>query len=477
MSNSFNARPFLRIRNIAQVLCGLSLIVLLTGPKTFALPTTVVKPCSVSAKDFDTSTDIHAIDSYENAIRQLLDSEDFDRLECIANAARSGKTKFSGGLWELHNFYLSIQKPQGHATDEDWQNYLAKLDKWASVKPDSVTARIALANAYEAYGWVARGDGYSDSVTESGWRLFGERVAKAQSILQEADKLQAKCPEWFVVMLQISRDQSWDSDAAADLFKRAVVFEPDYYYYYRLRAAYLSPKWSGEEGDTAKFAADSANSIGGKDGDILYFQMAETLVCCEKDAFLQMSWPRLQNGYLQLVAKFGKDLHASNFLARMAVRENDGIVADGAFKEIGENWDEDTWGTKDFFNDNRSWAADAAEGARNNAALKREAEDNIRTPGGLQYKEKFDQNLAAFMQNCVQKESTDTKKFEFFVRVGKNGNIENVLMPDPTPVAKCLFNEFLRSAKAKETPFPLPPTPSYWVELELDPMAVKMAQK
>jgi hypothetical protein len=52
---------------------------------------------------------------------------------------------------------------------------------------------VALALAYLDYASDARGTGYANTVSETGWKLFSERTAEARRILKEASKLAGKC--------------------------------------------------------------------------------------------------------------------------------------------------------------------------------------------------------------------------------------------------------------------------------------------
>src|SRR5262249_27327327 len=62
-------------------------------------------------------------------------------------------------------------------------------------RPQSVTARIALATAYPDYGWHARGEGEVETVSDSGWKLLEEPSDKAAEVLKQAWSLLTKCPE------------------------------------------------------------------------------------------------------------------------------------------------------------------------------------------------------------------------------------------------------------------------------------------
>ena len=68
-----------------------------------------VLSCGFSDAAFDTSTDIRAVQRYQDAIAQLLKQEKFSELDCIAEQARAAKARFSGGMWKLHAFLLWAQ--------------------------------------------------------------------------------------------------------------------------------------------------------------------------------------------------------------------------------------------------------------------------------------------------------------------------------------------------------------------------------
>ena len=121
--------------------------------------------------------------------------------------------------------------------------------------------------------WDARGTGTSDNVTDSGWKLFEAREEKARAVLDENSALTEKCPESYLIRQQIAQGQGIELETV--LLKRAIAFDPSYYYYYRIHATLLLPKWYGEEGDASNFAAESADGVGNKkeDGDILRSQV------------------------------------------------------------------------------------------------------------------------------------------------------------------------------------------------------------
>lgn len=259
--------------------------------------------CKVSGEEaadlnVDASTDVEALHRYQNGVARMLREEEFERLDCLADQVRSGRERFPGGAWKLHllyaGLYLPVEYPQ-HATQEDWTVLLQHLRRWIAARPNSITARVAFAWAHLQYAWDARGDGYANTVSESGWKLFEQRTAEARKILEEASRLPDRCPEWYLAMQKLAENESWGKNEARSLFEEAFKFEPDYYYYARLLAYYLLPKWSGSPGDTEIFMQEIANRVGGDAGNILYFRVATYVLCgCSDDPHL--SWPRILKG-------------------------------------------------------------------------------------------------------------------------------------------------------------------------------------
>lgn len=408
--------------------------------------------CAVSDPGIDEGSDLTAVMVYKAAIRQLFRENKFADLDCIADNVRSGKSRFAGGRWKLNVLYWAIEEPEGHATEEDWKAHLKILNHWVAAKPRSITARIALADAYTSYAWNARGSGYSDTVTESGWKLFAQRIGKAKEILEQASKLSDKCPQWYAVMQKVALAEGWDLDKATALLEQAVASEPDYYYYYRNHANYLKPQWNGAEGDAETFARQAADRVGGAKGDILYFQIANELIChCGVETNLKlMSWKRIQKGVAELEKQNGSSDTNLNLLAYMAIKENDAVVAHNLFSRLSDNWDEDTWKTRRYFNYCKDWAEQTAA--------------YLGTPG-QQIFQAAQTNFADAIQQCAQTGDGDVTKFALFLTLQANGIVDGVTPLPQTKVGLCLM-------KLKGEPLPAPPYAPYTFKLNIDPAAV-----
>jgi len=300
-------------------------------------------------------------EQYVHDIRERLNEWDWDGLEKAVQEARTSKARVLGGGWKLYMFYEAVGAPvsEHKITDTDWANHLEVLKQWATAKPESSAALIATAWAYVAYGGFARCSGYADTVTATGWKLYGERAAKASEFLVEAARLNEKCPFWYEAMQHVAHEQGWEKPQARELFDLALAYLPGYYHFYREYANYLLPKWYGEEGDVQAFAEETAARVGPPEGDIFYFDIGSTVACeCDPDrnSLEGLSWPRLKQGYATLGELYGiSDLKANRF-ALMAYLEKDQPAAQAAFEKIGPHWEPTVWTSKQDFDKAKSWA-------------------------------------------------------------------------------------------------------------------------
>jgi hypothetical protein len=191
-----------------------------------------------------------------------------------------------------------------------------------------------------------------------------------------------------------------------------------------------------------------------------------------------MSWPRLQKGFATIEKEYGVSLVNLNSFALMATFNfEDAVTADAAFKRIGDNWDKDTWKTEEWFNARKDLAAQFAPMEARSKAIKEEALANLQTPEGSSYKKNFDLKFARFEQSCVQKAGKDLDKFQFLIKVGKEGSADDGWFNHPTSVAMCLMQDLGASYARKEIVFPAPPHDSYWIIMDLDPASFNTAAK
>jgi hypothetical protein len=295
------------------------------------------------------------------AIAADLIAEKFDDLDRLADQCRREKAALPGGAWRLRLFYEALDAP--YQSDKDTLDHLAHLEAWMKLRPESITPRIALATSLHRWAWVARGSGTANTVTADGWRLFNERIQESQAVLKGSANMRTMDPQFYSEEMIVGLAQGWDQRQEQEVFERGVQFEPEYTYLYKQYADYLLPKWYGQPTDAANFARKSADHLGGDAGDMLYFQIAGTIVK-RGNGNMKMTdgvdWQRIQRGYKALDAKYGHDKRQQNELAFMAYKFNDAAVARQQFALIGDNWARNVWKQKQFYDRIRDWSQGAS---------------------------------------------------------------------------------------------------------------------
>lgn len=427
------------------------------GPRT--LPTTAdLNAIAVILAEKDEA-------AFSTRVRTQMEQENFLVLDSVAAAERAGRTRFPGGGWRLYAFYSAVESPKGKPplTEAEWADTLDRLKRWAAQRPDSATARVALGYAYLNYAWQARGYGDAASVTPEGGRLMQERLKLAETELQRAE---GKCPEWYYVMLQIGRLDGWQTEELTAFLQRAITYEPEFYYSYQEVARGLMPKWRGKEGDGEKFAEESANKVGGKAGDILYWQITQALMG-DRDLgnmVQHLSWSRAMVGYQALVAQYGVTSAGQNQLAQMAARFGDYMVTDETMTQIGDHWDPGTWGTKEYFQKVKTWARDSAVPFRKIMDAYKAVAANVATPEGQKYDSVIAQEFSSRYMRAVKDcnaAASGTAPTLLILQVSKSGSVQQMLVVPETASDTCLRPKL---AKAAFTP---PPKPEYWVRVSL----------
>jgi hypothetical protein len=385
----------------------------------------------------------------------------------VAAAERAGRTRFSGGGWKLFTFYSAVESPKVKppATEAEWADTLDRLKRWAVQRPDSVTAQVALGYAYLNYAWQARGPGDAASVTPEGGRLMQERLKLAEMQLQRAE---GKCPEWYYVMLQVGRLKGWEAEDLTAFLQRAITYEPEFYYSYQEVAQGLMPKWRGREGDVEKFAEESANKVGGKAGDILYWQITQSIIGSHDlgNIVQHLSWSRAMVGYQALVAQYGVTSVGQNQLAQMAARFGDYMVTDETMTQIADQWDQETWGTKEYFQKVKMWARNSAVPFRRIMDAYKAVTANVATLEGQKYDSAIAQEFSSRYMRVVKdcgSSASGTPPTLLILQVSKSGSVQQMLVVPETANDTCLRPKL---AKAAFTP---PPKPDYWVRVSLTP--------
>src|SRR5262249_27568535 len=149
------------------------------------------------------------------AVDRLFEAKDIDGLEATTVELFARPSSYPDGFTGFDQFFARIGTQPGNPPDSTIRDRIATIEEWARRKPRSAAARVALAEIWVAYAWRARGSGWASEVTEEGWRLFRERLAKAHEAMDEARQLGDPPPRWWAAAQRIDLGENWDDAISA----------------------------------------------------------------------------------------------------------------------------------------------------------------------------------------------------------------------------------------------------------------------
>jgi len=312
------------------------------------------------------------MDAIADQARALFQAKDFVKLDAYFQKLRNSKEQFANGSWKFRFAYCGIC-PAETASETDWEVHFAKLQEWTNAQPFSVSARVAMADAFVSYAWKARGSGWANDVSQIGWILFNSRLTEASRILVQARSLKERCPYMWSVMFRTELGLSTDRKIFDANFQRAVAAWPNYTPFYQGRAWYFLPRWNGENGEWEADLGKSADALGGDEGDILYareaWAMHQSRLFSNIFNDTNISWPRVNKGLAALEKQFPNSLQTLSEHAYLAALAEDAATTHKYLTLIQGNVDLTIWGTRDTFLHCANWSSMQDDQARAQAVM------------------------------------------------------------------------------------------------------------
>jgi len=188
-------------------------------------------------------------------------------------------------------------------------------------------------------------------VTEDGWRLMRERLAKARTVLEDAEKLPVRDAELYRVIMKVALGQGWTKEELDAAFQKGIALDPNYQGLYKAKAYFLLPRWYGEKGEWEAFVAQAADARGGDDGDVLYMSVARSQAWTEKEEFFKntsISYERMKRGFEASLRRNPTYFWDMNSYCYFACIAGDSETAKQLFDKIKDRWEGGVWSRQDF---------------------------------------------------------------------------------------------------------------------------------
>ncbi|MEQ1638994.1 MAG: hypothetical protein ABL903_20220 [Methylococcales bacterium] len=248
-----------------------------------------------------------------------------DSLERLVNEWNTSSCVFDDGSPVLRSLSIGYQMA---LNAENRQESLIRVEYLKTKYPNTAFVALAEAIYWKEYAWLARGHGFALSVDPVGWKLFNERLEKAEKVLIDSKPYAAELPIWYVEMIQVQSLLNRPVDDRTKIFLEGSNKHRSYYLIYFAMLNSISPKWGGswEEVDNlVKSTVDKTQDVYGKAMYArLYMYINEELPRDEKLYKTTLaSWPDMKRSFEDMMTQYpSSNLNLNKFAMFACVAED-----------------------------------------------------------------------------------------------------------------------------------------------------------
>lgn len=234
----------------------------------------------------------------------------------------------------------------------DWDKSYVRVKFLRTTYPKSPFIALAEANYWVRYAWDARGTGYASSVTEDGWRLFSERLHKAENVLLETKEFSSVLPVWYEQMINVQSALNRPAEDIVNTFVEGAEKFKTFYPTYCTMLNRSSPKWKGSWEAVDKIVEWSVGNAKKIDGDSMYARLywcvSDTITdtADDKNNIFKVTfakWPKMKNGFEDLMIRYPNSTWNLNNFAKFSCQAGDKQTFLRLRQMIGTNIRESAW--------------------------------------------------------------------------------------------------------------------------------------
>jgi hypothetical protein len=292
--------------------------------------------------------------AFEVAVRERLFAGAFDELDRMARELRASRETYSNGVWKLTKLYDGLGSRGRTGPELDLEAAIEQANAWTRKRPDSITARLVLAELWMSHAWAARAGKWDHDLTDEERALVAERLQNAQDTLHEADEVEEECPHQTATELRLAVAGRWPKEEESRVYEWAIREEPDYQPLHDLHLYYLEPTWMGGYGDWARAAGAIAAQPGGPEryARAVWWQRRVR----GNARFDDVSWPLLKRGFQGLVARHPDSFEVKSAFCYFAAEFKDLPETRRLLDEIGYRMQTSVWRDRKRFASAHRWA-------------------------------------------------------------------------------------------------------------------------
>ena len=237
----------------------------------------------------------------------LFSHKRFADLDALIGRYATLQYRFDDGRFKLSG--IGVFFDQTFGTLANGESIEGLLEAWTAANPRSVGAAIATAAAWRNAAWRARGNGFANTVSPEGWRLFHERLERARTALNTSEAYAASNPLWYLEYMQVNLGLDAPLSEQFAIYERGVKAFPEFFPLHMQMIVALLPQWHGSNPAEAAFidtvTAHSPPALRAETYTRLWWS-ADQFTDLNVDIFRDMgaSWPRMKEGFESLLKAY-----------------------------------------------------------------------------------------------------------------------------------------------------------------------------
>jgi hypothetical protein len=229
-----------------------------------------------------------------------------------------------------------------------WIEFLNRIQQLRAKHPKSISLALLESQYWKMYAWDARGNGLSSTVTEDGYRLFNERMQKAETVLLEIKPYASSLPVWHTQMLAAQHILDRSPEEINGTFIEGASKNKRYYPLYFTMLNFNLPKWGGTWEGVDYLVNWSIKNTQDTEGNSMYARMYWSVYggLLEGTKLFEdtyATWSKMKIGFEDLMQRYPKSNWNLNNFAKFACLAGDKETFLTLRKQIGDNIHNAAW--------------------------------------------------------------------------------------------------------------------------------------
>ncbi len=318
--------------------------------------------------------------AYSARLDELFERDAYTEWEAEGHAALRSTGRFPDGLTMGEVYFEELDNGQYKWNSTNPFQFREAVQKWQKQFPESHAARIALIYVYIDNAWKKRGGGFSNTVTEAGWKNFRSYLGKARDEYDACLRDGINYPALYIVGLKLAVGQSWSREETEQTLLAGLHQDPLSQDLYKAMSWYLMPKWYGSNGAARDFfyqACDLARpEAGAAMGFVVAWYFTDQLGEFNEGFEFNMPWQDLRAAYGDFAKVFPNATEAHNRFALFAVDYDQKDAAAEVFESAAATHHGGVW-SRPTYDAWKAWAVDDAPAPRYTDLHRAAADGNL----------------------------------------------------------------------------------------------------